>query len=490
MWPFRRQKRSDLDLSTPLLMLSKHDYFTLGDAFEGVLVLGATGSGKSSGSGKALAQAYLAAGFGALVLTAKPDDAKLMESYCRKAGRLSDLRIFSPSGPFRFNPFDYELRREGAGAGYTENLVHLFAEVMQITERSSGQGGREDDGYFRRAGNQLLRNAIDLLVMAKGRLCVRDLYRLVISAPTSLEQVGSEAWQRSSFCCECLNEADARVMSAAKQRDFELVTDYLCVEWPALSSRTRSVVQSTLTSMLDTMNRGVLADLFSSGTNIVPEDIANGAVVVVDLPVKEFGEIGLIAQILLKTAFQRSMERRSLAQYPLPVLLFADEAQCFITAHDQQFQTTCRSSRVATIYLTQNVSNVYAALGGGDLGKAQADSLFANLNTKIFHANGDPVTNEWAASLIGRSRQFLTNSSSTHQPESGFGGFWGSQSEPQTTAGVSEHIDFEVQPRRFTTLRRGGPVNHWEVDGIVFQGGRRFRKTGRTWMPVTFSQRG
>jgi len=468
-------------------MYSQSDPFTLGDAFEGVLIQGATGSGKSSGSGRALARSYLAAGFGGLVLTAKPDERKLWESYCRATGRLKDLRVFSPSEPYRFNFLDYELHRDGAGAGLTENIVHLFCEVMQIAERQSGQGGREDEGYWRRANRQLLRNAIDLLVLAKGRVSVPELYRVVISAPTSLAQVSSDAWQRSSFCYQCLGEADSRILTADQQRDFEIVTDYLVVEWPALSEKTRSVVQSTFTSMLDVIHRGLLAKLFCKETNMTPEDIANGAIVVVDLPVKEFAEVGLFAQILWKAAFQKVIERRNLAKNSRPVFLWADEAQYFITAYDQQFQTTCRSSRVATVYLTQNVSNVYAALGGGDLGKSQADSLFANLNTKVFHANGDPVTNEWAASLIGRSRQFLTNSSSSHQPSTGF---WGMQSEPQTTAGVSEHIDFEVQPRRFTTLRRGGPANRWEVDGIVFQGGRRFRKTGRTWMPVTFRQKG
>ena len=52
-----------------------------------------------------------------------------------------------------------------------------------------------------------------------------------------------------------------------------------------------------------------------------------------------------------------------------------------------------------------------------------------------------------------------------------------------------KNIDFEVQQRRFTTLRKGGPGNRWEVDGIVVQSGQRFRKTGKTWLPVTFQQR-
>ena len=487
MWPFHRQRKYPRNLATPLLTFSKYDDFTLGDSLEGVLVLGATGSGKSTGSGKTLALSYLAAGFGGLVLTAKSDERKLWESYCKAAGRLKDLRIFSPSHPLRFNFLDYELTRPGAGSGLTDNIVHLFCEVLQIAERQSGQGGREDEGYWRRANRQLMRNVVDLLVMAKGRLSVPELYRAVVSAPTSLQQVASDKWQQSSFCYQCLREADSRSKTPIQLHDFAIVADYFMLEFPALSDRTRSVVVSTFTSMIDVIHRGFLAELFCGKTNITPEAIQDGAILLIDLPVKEFAEVGQFAQVLWKVAFQRSIERRSLARNARPVFLWADEAQYFTTAYDMQFQTTCRAARVATVLLTQNISNFYAALGGSEQGKAQANSLFANLNTKICHANGDAVTNEWAAALIGRSRQFLTHASSNRQPENAFN-LWGFQSAPSTSAGVSEHIDFEVQPREFTTLRRGGRANRRQVDGIVFQGGKRFHSTGRTWMQVTFHQ--
>jgi type IV secretory pathway TraG/TraD family ATPase VirD4 len=397
--------------------------------------------------------------------------------------------VFSPSQPLRFNFLDYELNRGGAGAGITENIVQLLCEMLQVAERQSGQGGRDAEPYWARATRQLLRNVVDLLVMANGTLSVPDMYKAVISAPGSLKEVGSESWQKSSYCYQCLRQAESRQKTPAQARDFEIVVDFFCVEWPALSEKTRSVIQSTFTGMMDPFNRGVPHELLCGETNITPEAIEHGAIVVIDLPVKEFGEVGQFAQVLWKLAFQRSIERRNLATNGRPVLLWADEAQYFMTSNDAQFQTTCRAARVATVYLTQNISNVYAALGGGEQGKAQADSLFANLNTKIFHANGDPVTNEWAASLIGRSRQFMTNSSSSYQSNDFLSELAGFRSVAQSNAGVSEQMDFEVQPRRFTTLRRGGPANGWEVDGIVFQGGRRFRATGKTWMPVTFKQR-
>ena len=37
------------------------------------------------------------------------------------------------------------------------------------------------------------------------------------------------------------------------------------------------------------------------------------------------------------------------------------------------------------------------------------NSLLGNLSTKIFHANNDYVTNEWAANTIGRTFQSMTS---------------------------------------------------------------------------------
>jgi hypothetical protein len=365
--------------------------------------------------------------------------------------------------------------------------------VLEVAERNNaGSGGREDEGYWRRANRQLMRNVVDLLVIATGRITVPDLYRAVISAPMSLEQIRSDEWKGKSFCFQCLAEADRRPKTVVQQSDFEIVADYFLVEFPALSDKTRSVVVSTFTSMVDVLNRGILRQLFCTDTNVTPEAAEDGKIILIDLPVKEFAEVGVFAQVLWKYAFQRTIERRDVAANGRPVFLWADEAQHFVTSYDMQFQTTCRSARVATVLLTQNVSNFYAALGGNDKGRSEAASLFANLNTKVFHANGDPVTNEWAASVVGRTLQQFANGNSSSSPEDQaaamLGLDWLGQSR-SATAGFSEAYEFEVQPAAFTQLRTGGPANRGVVDAIVFQNGRVFRETGRTWLPVTFEQR-
>jgi hypothetical protein len=469
-----------------LFALSDADAFSLADACEGVQILGATGSGKTSGSGRQLALAYLRAGMGGLVLTAKPDERDLWERYCDESRRRRDLVIISPAERWRFNFLDYELHRSGAGAGLTENLVNLFSEVCQVAERRSSGGGRDDEGYWRRAMRQMVRNCIDLLMLGQGKVSIPELYRIVVSLPTSPSQVADAGWQSRSFAFACLKAADEQPKSAMRRQDYELCADYALVEFPALSEKTRSVIVSTFTSMVDVFQRSVLRELFCTTTNIVPEAVEDGKILLMDLSVKEFGEVGQLAQVLMKYVFMRSIERRTGSANPRPVFLWVDESQLFTTDYDFMFQTTARSARVCTVYLTQNLSNYYATLGAGEQGKASADSLLANLNTKIFHANGDPVTNEWAANLIGRSRQFLVNASTSNQTD------WASSllgsSTSQSSGGVTETIEYEVQPRSFTSLRRGGDANGGLIDGIMFQGGRRFAN-GRTWLPVTIEQR-
>src|SRR5438045_1135815 len=88
--------------------------------------------------------------------------------------------------------------------------------VLGARERGQGQGGgREDEGYWRRALRQLLRNAIDLLVFATGRVSIPDLYRVVVSAAKSMVEVKSDDWKSRSFCYQCLVQADKVSKSAS-----------------------------------------------------------------------------------------------------------------------------------------------------------------------------------------------------------------------------------------------------------------------------------
>ena len=127
-------------------------------------------------------------------------------------------------------------------------------------------------------------------------------------------------------------EAERKSKTRSRELDLEVTSRYWLSEFPNLAERTRSIIVSSFTSMADCFLRGTLRDMFCTETNFVPELSQQGAIILLDLPVKEYGEIGLYAQVLFKQIFQQSIERRVTAESPRPVFLWADEAQNFITA--------------------------------------------------------------------------------------------------------------------------------------------------------------
>lgn len=485
--PARPAEAWPLDLE--LFRWTAEEPFTLDDACKGVQVFGMTGSGKSSGSGRLLAESYLRHGFGGLVLCAKPGEADTWRGYCDRAGRTDDMIVFAPRGDHRFNFLDAELTRPGAGAGLTENILQLFMTVAEVASRGSGGGqGRNDEGYWLRSLQQLLRNVIDLLVIGTGAVSVPDLYRVTVSAPTGFDQANDPGWQRQSFCWQCLQRGEAATKTGYQAHDFQLVADYFLLEYPGLSEKTRSVIVSTFTSMVDVLNRGVLRELFSTTTTVTPDDCLAGRVLVIDLPVKEFAEVGQFAAVLWKYLFQRAVERRDVRANPRPVFLFADEAQLFTTGTDALFQTTARSARCCTVYLTQNVHNYHAAYGK-EAGPAAAKSLLGNLTTQVVHALADADTATYVADLIGKSRQWFMSNSSSHPPNPMTADLWG-QASPQASSGFSEQLQYTVDPAELFRLRTGGPASGYLVDGLVWRGGRPFVSTGRSYLWTTFPQRG
>lgn len=491
-WPFprlTRARRPRQPCLPTLLSWTRGEAVTAADLCEGTAILGQTGGGKSSTSGRLLAEAMLRAGWGGLVCTVKADEAKTWVEYARRAGRLDDLTIVGPAA-HHFNPLDDQRKRLGAGGGLCESVVDMFTSLMELADRGKGQGGgRGDNAYWLLACQQMIRNFVLLLILAHDKVSALDLYKAIISAPTSLDQVGSEAWQSKSFCFKLLKAADQKELTPSQRADLELAADYVLVQFAGMADKTRSTIVSTFTSMADVLLRGVLRDTFGGESTITPEACSQGKIILVGLNVKEFGTAGVLANGIMKFAWQRAMEQRDVAAPgSRPVFLFCDEAQYVVTGTDSLFATTCRSSQVALVLLTQNLPILIAALGGGEKGHSEALALLGNLNTKVFHCNSDPETNEYAANLIGRSRQFFVQGGTSQQGSDWLGQTVGLGQPPQCSASVSEQLDYEVPPSRFSSLRTGGTAHRGIVDAILFRSGKKFARNDKTWVPVTFRQ--
>lgn len=135
------------------------------------------------------------------------------------------------------------------------------------------------------------------------------------------------------------------------------------------------------------------------------------------------------------------------------------------------FQTTARSSKACTVFISQNISNYYSTIGGQSA-KSKVDSLLGNLTTKIFHANNDHVTNQWAAETIGKAYR---NISSINTGE-------------KQSAGLSQQFHWQVEPRDFTILKNGGEINDYKVQAIITIAGRKW-SDGKNYGKSVFDQR-
>lgn len=495
-------------LDAPLLQLSKKDPFTVRHLLAGgVQVFGSPGSGKTSGSGRTLAEAMLRAGMGGLVLCAKPDEAARWKAYCKATGRT--MIAFDGTGARRFNFLDHTMAVQ-PGDGLTQNVVTLLLSVLDGAEGRFGNS--QEDSFWRDSMTELLTNSINFLWCAYGRIQLAELMELVQTRPTKPEQVTQEEFQTTFFWGKTFRKAMDNPAQPMPERVIKAAFDYFVHVMAAPDQRTAGNVVATLSAKLSPFINGKLHDLFSTTTNVVPEMSWEGAVIVIDLPVATYAEAGVTAAHLWKYIWQKAALRRADADTTRPCFIWADECQFFLSPHDGHFVSTSRSSRSCTVYLTQNLPTYYARIKASNPADI-ADSLIGNFATKIFHAQSDARTNQYAADLIGKGVQYRASSggsvndgwnvgnsrgenvgtsSNSSQKDwsnsSSDGRNWNRNSGTSGGSGqnwsTQETIDYQIQPAYFTTLQKSGGT----VQGVLFQDGRRFTHSGATWLPVSFKQ--
>ena len=472
------------NLDTPLIDLTDKSgekfYWTARNAVEGVQIFGGIGSGKTSGSGRMLALKYLKAGFGGLVLTVKPDEKKLWQDYCEIAGRRDDLIIVEPLGEHRFNFFDYELSKTKAGMSPTDNLVQVLKTVIRAGQEKSG--GRADDPFWENALDMLIYNTIDLSYLAHGQVSAEVMYNIVQSIPKAGQPESKEETEFSLALKLAKRKADEKIKEwqnaqpeermlrlIAKPdlldriyteeipfvRELKFIIQFFTETFQGLAEKTRSTIELSFTAFLFRLLRDPVYSLFCyDESTFSPDNCATGKIILLNLPVKEYHKTGQDVQIMFKYIWQRAMEKRDLSKSDMPVFLWADEAQNFLHEHDPDYQATARSSRIATVYISQNLPNYHANMGG-DKSAYKVNSFLGTMATKIFHANADIETNKYASELIGDDYKKDLSTTST------------ASGQFSTSKTMSLKLDRIVKPEQFALLKTGSEKNDHVVEGYM-----------------------
>lgn len=491
-------------LETSLFTWPGHnrDAWTIGDATEGTQIFGSVGSGKSSGSGKKIAKAFLENGFGGLILCAKPDERKQWETYARATGRENDIEIFEPHQGM-FNPLIFELEREGGGE--TLNIVNLIMSLYDLGQNfmsggSSNGGERFWDQTLRRSISRM----IDLLKLCPSKkLSINEMRAILTTAPTAEEAKDYHdllfvlkaqniepakkdeiinhltQWAYKNVCIQCLLEIELREdLNPTELENRALIKSYFLKEFAQLAERTKSIVIESFLGLIEPFSTGLLKEQFTSGISqsLSPENCyQNGKLIILDFPIKKHLVAGIYAQAIVKHCWMQAIEGRSFTDGNVrPVFMWIDEAQFFMNPeYDTLFQTTARSSLCCSVYLSQNLNSYYFAMGEKSP-EARAKSLLGNLNTKIFHANGDFDTNQYAADTIGKG--FITMTA-LNQKLVDLG-----------SSTLSQQLHYKVFPHEFTRLSKGGrKATKYTTEAIIFKAGSQW-SNNENYLKVKFDQ--
>lgn len=455
--------------------------WTIRNAVEGVQIFGGIGSGKTSGSGRLLALKYLVNGFGGLVLTTKHDEKQLWQEYCRLTGRSNDLIIVEPNGKHFFNFLEYESSRNDEKS-YTANIVQVLKTVIRAGEEKNS--GRMDDSFWESALDMLMFNCIDLCLIAYGKVTIDEVYKIAQTAnlPQNKASAFSKAYKEAdrktqTKINEWQNRAGKEHLQSLSEAEYVellyenvpdarlllMVDDFFMLNYRPLSEKTRSIIDFSFTGFLFHLLKDPIYSLFCKNpSTFTPESCINGKIILLNLPVKIYNKVGRDVQIMFKYIWQRAMEKRNVALNGRPVFLWADEAQNFLHEHDANYQATARSSLIATVYISQNMPNYYACMGGAN-GDAKVKSFLGTLSTKIFHANADVDTNTYASDIIGHGWQEETQESRTS-----------SSGNISITEAVSTKLQKIVRPEEISLLKTGGPINKHRVGGYIHVQGKKF----------------
>ena len=489
---------------------------TWAEAIEGTLILGETGSGKTSGPGRHAALAMLKAGWGFLVLCAKTDEKDRWVEYIEEHAqdRLNDLVIFNKEEGLQFNFLKYELTRKGEGAG---EIINAINTIMNLNEQSkiyqSGSGTQsKEEPFWDHSLRRLISRAIALLIITDQDVSIENMRKIVASCPkeeepkdyfnckktlASTEQIAPEERQKAkdylewmikqSYCLQLIQIIENTVFKTEKEtQEAEFVRNYWLRELPRVGDRVLGIVTESFMGVVEAfLSDGILRNQFSTGLDeqLIPENIiAQRKIVIIDFSIKEFGLAGIFASIIYKSAFMAAMERRNIHREnePIPICLWIDEYQNFCNpAMDTLFQLTARSSWVATVYITQNILNLYFVMGATEA-QAKAKSLLSNLNLKYFASNSEYDTNLWASQMIG---QHLTDYRSLSLKENK------AEKIVEPSISKSQHKDYKVAPEDFTTLKRGRSINDFIVEAIVFKAGKLWDEGKMNYAKAQFEQR-
>jgi type IV secretory system conjugative DNA transfer VirD4/TraG family protein len=319
-----------------------------------VLIPGATGAGKTTSLAALLADYVAGAGFGAVVLEAKSDEALRTAAAQAAARRGAPFRLISPEGPWGYDPLAH-----GSVDERSERLV------------AAQEWGSGDADFYRQAASPFLRSALDVLDASPERLSLSRLAECL--DPDRLAELAIE---------EC---PEALALAVREQTKLLRADERRAIA--GMRARLRNLASSQFAGRwLDPVRLGERAvDLRAS--------IAAREVVYFRLDTDRTGNVGrAIAQMAL---LDLGAAASALMGRGVGTFVAIDEFGALEAAALDRLFARARAAGFSVALGTQTLADLRAA------GQAVRDRVGATVSALLCHRIGAQEDAEWIAELIG-----------------------------------------------------------------------------------------
>jgi energy-coupling factor transporter ATP-binding protein EcfA2 len=283
LWPFARKRQEPPGV---MLWLNDKDYITKHQLYEGVLGIGATGSGKTTVLAHIQA-ALMASGAGMVILTASEGDWYQVALMAAGLGRYDDVIRVAPDASAQFDFLNWILAN-----GSREEACQLMQDLVDFATKT--ETGKSHDPFWPLAAARKIRMAITLIHYAAGCCSVADVYEFINTMPRSYQELASPKFLLG-FCAECLSTAAEK----GSDHDADLAADYVLREFPGLAEKTGPSITAQTMNILEKFIHGPSRMLFASGKiTVSPQDLEKRKIIVIDMPVLKWREPGRFGQMI------------------------------------------------------------------------------------------------------------------------------------------------------------------------------------------------
>lgn len=435
---------------------SRETPLTVSDMLRNTMIMGMTGSGKTSGSGLMVAHAAVGyPGSSGLWLASKPEDKALVTSLFERHGRSEDLIVIEPGGKKTCNLMEYE-RSKGAD---TRDLTQFCMTMKETIDKRTGS---HRDPFWINQNERMIFNAIEICQYS-GHIDPWQLQLVINDHASSPEMLVDDEWKNGDHY-RALAVAYNAEKTKIQEHDFKLAWQYWTREVPAMNDRTLTSILAGVLQLLHVWNTGVVRHSLADETNFSPADLEKGRWLFVNAPVVAGDSTSTFFNAAIKFVVQRhALRRHAVSTSPL-IAIYSDEYPKICNSYDTAFLAECRSHKACMVVLMQSLPGLVEAMNDD---KHAAQALLANTFNKCFHLLGDADSAEYASSLLGN---YL-------ETEVG-GGEEGNKSPGERLLGRSSyHMNYSrrwnpiLQSSKLLGGLRTGGAPHYAVDGILIRGG-------------------